>query len=91
MDTTLRRNGGILHAPVGDDELVMLSIDAGRYYSVNAVARRLWELLDEPRTAAELSAAICAEFEVDADTCRTDVERFVSEMMDNGLVHAERA
>ncbi len=90
-DTALRRNANIIHAPVGTEEMVMLSVDAGRYYSLNAVGRRLWELLEEPRTRVELHAVICAEFEVDDRTCEADIAKFVAEMIDNGLVHAAEA
>jgi hypothetical protein len=88
VDTALRRNGEIIAAPVGTEELVMLSVAAGRYYSLNPVGRRLWELLEQPRTVPELCAAISAEFEVDAQTCQADVVKFVTEMMDNGLLDA---
>lgn len=87
----LRRNADILHAPVGTREAVMLSIDAGRYYSVNAVGRRVWELLEQPKTLSDLYAVICAEFDVDPQTCAKDVTRFVHAMMDNGLVHGNPA
>ena len=87
-DTVLRRNGEIIHAAVGADEAVMLSIQAGRYYSVNAVGRRVWELLEAPKTVTELRVSICAEFEVDDETCEADIVKFLGEMIDNGLVHA---
>ena len=81
------RNAEIIHAPVGQEELVMLSVEADRYYSVNPVGRRLWELLEQPRSQDELRVAICAEFDVDDPTCEVDIRKFVTEMMDNGLVH----
>jgi Coenzyme PQQ synthesis protein D (PqqD) len=87
LATTLRRNGEVLHAPVGTEEAVMLSVEAGQYYGLNAVARRIWELLEEPKTIFELRDAICDEFEVDAETCQADILKFVGELMDNGLVH----
>lgn len=88
FDTVLHRNGEVIHAPVGADDLVMLSVERGRYYSVNAVGRRLWELLEQPKRISELCAAICAEFDVDMLTCQADVEKFLADMMESGLVHA---
>ena len=90
-DSVLHRNSEIIHAPVGTDDLVMLSVEAGRYYSLNAVGRRLWELLEQPRTISDLRAAINAEFDVDKETCEADIIKFVGEMIDNGLVHAAEA
>ena len=90
LDTMLSRNGDILHAPVGAEEAVMLSVQAGQYYGFNAVARRIWELLEEPKTVRALCDAIWAEFTVDAETCEADVLKFLGELRDNGLVHDAR-
>jgi hypothetical protein len=91
LDATLRRNGDILHAPVGTEEAVMMSVEAGRYYGLNAVASRIWELLETPKTVAQLCALLCEEFEVDAQTCETEVLKFASNLIDNGIVHEAAA
>jgi Coenzyme PQQ synthesis protein D (PqqD) len=87
LDTILSRNDDILHASVGSEEAVMMSVTAGRYYGLNAVASRIWELLETPKTIAQLCAQICEEFEVDAQTCKSEVLKFVQNLIDNGLVH----
>ena len=86
LETRIARNGDILHAPVGADELVMLSVEAGQYYGLNAVARHVWELLEHPRTLAELRDAICAEFEVDAERCAADLLPFVEQLREKDVV-----
>jgi len=91
LDTTLSRDGDMLYAPVGTEEAVMMSVAAGQYYGLNAVAARIWELLAQPMTLAQLCAQICQEFEVDAQTCEAAVARFVGELIDNGIVHASAA
>jgi hypothetical protein len=87
LDTILSRNGEILHAPVGSEEAVMMNVTAGRYYGLNAVASRIWELLETPKTITELCAQICEEFDVDAQTCEAAVLKFVQDLIDNGIVH----
>ena len=91
LDTTLSRNDDILHASVGSEETVMMSVTAGRYYGLNAVASRIWELLETPKTIAQLCAQICEEFEVDAQTCEAEVLKFVQDLIDNGVVHEAAA
>jgi hypothetical protein len=66
----------------------MMSIEAGRYYGLNAVASRIWELLDAPRTIPQLCEQLVGEFEVDALTCEAAVRNFVGELINNGVVHA---
>lgn len=88
LNRTLGRNPEILHASVGTAEAVMMSIEAGRYYGVNAVGARIWELLESPKTIEQLCSQICAEFEVDAQTCEAGVLEFARNLIDHGVVHA---
>ena len=69
----------------------MMSIEAGRYYGVNAVGARIWELLESPKTIEQLCAQICAEFDVDAQTCETAVLEFARDLISNGVVHTSPA
>ena len=91
LDTVVSRAGETLYARAGTDEAVMMSVAAGRYYGLNAVASRIWELLERPMTIAELCARLCEEFEVDAKTCEAEAMNFVCELIDNGIVHAAAA
>jgi hypothetical protein len=91
LNTALSRNSDILYAPVGSEEMVMMSVTAGRYYGLNTVASRVWELLETPKTIAQLCAQICEEFEVDAQTCETEVLKFVQDLISNGVVHEAAA
>ncbi len=90
-ETKLIRNGDILHAPVGTEETLMMSVKAGRYYGLDAVASRIWELLETPKTVAQLCAQICQEFEIDAQTCEADVLKFTGDLVDNRIVHEAAA
>jgi hypothetical protein len=91
LETRLVRNDDILYAPVGAEEAVMMSIEAGRYFGLNAVGARIWELLETPRTIAELCERIAEEFEVDVDSCGPDVVKFTDSLIDNGIVSEAKA
>ena len=91
LDTKLSRNSDILYAPVNTEEAVMMSVGAGKYYGLNAVAARIWELLEQPMTLAQLCAQLCEEFEVDMQTCEAAVLKFAHEIIDNGIVRASPA
>jgi hypothetical protein len=86
-DTLLAPSGEIFHAPISDDEGVLMSGELGRYFGLNAVGLRVWELLVErPRTIAGLSEAICEEFDVAPPACQADVTAFVQSLIDNGVL-----
>lgn len=87
LNVRICRNDDILHAPVGADEAVMMSVAGGNYYGVNSVGARIWELLETPMTVAQLCAQIREEFEVDAPTCEAEVSKFVADLVQNRIVH----
>lgn len=69
-----------------EDELVMVDIEAGNYFSLNVVATRIWELLENPVSFDELCANLMEEYEVSETQCRADVEAHLSKMQELGLV-----
>jgi hypothetical protein len=87
-DTVLAPRGETLHASIDEDEAVLMSVDAGKYFALNAVGTRVWELLVErPRTIVDLSATICEEFEVERPACQADITTFAQSLIDAGIVH----
>lgn len=56
------------------------------FFPLNDVATLIWDMLDGTNTVSDIVAAVCAEFEVDEQTARTDVEDFVEQAQDLNLV-----
>ncbi len=69
-----------------DGDTVMMSIERGEYYGVSGVGTRIWELLEKPTKLSQVITTICDEFEVDEATCQADAERFIRELIDNGMI-----
>lgn len=68
------------------DELVMMDIDKGKYFSLNPVATRIWDLLESPMTINELCGMLMGEYEVTEEQCMTDVGEVLNEMVRLGVV-----
>jgi hypothetical protein len=68
------------------EELVMMDISQGKYFSLNPVATRIWELLERPMTIAELCFILQDEYDVEAERCRIEVQAYLAEMVRMGLV-----
>ena len=64
----------------------MMDIDKGKYFSLNPVATRIWDLLVLPLTIDELCDRLMEEYEVDAEQCRTEVTEVINEMVKLGVV-----
>ena len=69
-----------------DGESVILNFDEGVYYGLDEVGARVWELVQQPTTVAEIVEQLAAEYEVEAGRCERDVEDLLSELTDAGLV-----
>ena len=72
---------GALH-----DQLVMMDIQQGKYFALNPVATRIWELLENPLTLDALCQTLLHEYDVTPEQCRLDVQEHLSEMRKLGLV-----
>jgi len=68
------------------DEIVMMDIEKGKYYSLNPVATRIWDLLEKPLSLDELCGLLMEEYEVDEEQCRAEVTEVISEMVKLGVV-----
>ena len=68
------------------EEVVILGMKEGAYFSVSAAAARIWALLQTPRRLADVVATLTSEYDVPAEQCTADVLVFVEELAARGLV-----
>ena len=83
VDTFVRKPD--LIAAEMDGDLVMMSVERGEYFGVGGIGARVWELLAQPTTVAEIARTICAEYDVDEARCLADMQAFVDALVQNGL------
>ena len=86
MSARFQRVGDIPAAYVGES-LLMMSVEKGRYFSLNGVGARVWELLERPTTEGALVECLVGEFEVSAEECALQVAGFVRELRHHDLLH----
>ena len=72
------------------DELVMMDLEQGKYFSLNPVATRIWDLLEKEKTLDELCALLTEEYDVESNQCMDEVRELLEEMEKLGLVGAFR-
>lgn len=70
------------------DELVMMDIDKGKYFSLNPVATRIWDLLETPMTEEDICSQLITEYDVETEQCIKEVRELLDEMALLGLVTA---
>ena len=75
--------------PVGadfDGGTVLLSLRAGAYFNLNAVASEIWQMLAEPCRADQIFAALSDGYDADAQKIAGDVTPFLQTLVDHRLV-----
>jgi hypothetical protein len=75
-----------VHARRFDDELVVLDLGAGKYFSLDVVGSTIWDQLAGGKTPEETVVIILDQFEVDEHTARADVQRLAEELLAAGLL-----
>ena len=78
------RHPDMISAEIGG-EAIMMSIEKGAYFGLNPVATRIWDLLEQPKTIAELVQAITDEYDVSVEQAAADVQEFVADMIERGI------
>lgn len=68
------------------DELVLMHLDTGAYYSLNETGVLIWQGLIDGRSHEDIVHDIGESYEADRETIVRDFERIVNEMADQGLV-----
>ena len=69
-----------------DDELVMMDIEKGKYFALNPVATRIWDLLEQPLSVEELCGSLLDEYDVEPEKCHSEVVKYLDQMEKLGLV-----
>ena len=65
---------------------VLLSLDDGWYYQLNAVGSVIWDLCDGTHAVAEIGQAVYAQFATSPERAQADVAAFVESLVADGLV-----
>ncbi len=73
-----------------DGEAVLVHPGQGVVRVLNQVGAYLWELTDGERSAADLAAALVAEYEVDPARAQADVLAFLADLAERGVIDFTR-
>ena len=67
-------------------EMVILSLQTERYFGLDRVGARIWDLLKAPARVADIRDTIVAEYEVEPERCERDVLALLERLADQGLI-----
>ena len=70
------RNDQIIDGEL-DNNQVMMHLDKGKYFGLNPVAKRIWDIIEEPKSFDEIRDILLAEFNVSIEQCTSEVKSFL--------------
>lgn len=70
------------------EEVAILNLATGAYFTLDEVGAAIWNLLTEPVTVAGLRDTLLGVYDVDAAQCERDVVGLLEKLVVEGLVEA---
>jgi Coenzyme PQQ synthesis protein D (PqqD) len=82
----IAKSSAIASRLLGGEMMVMSAVDS-TFFTLNPVATVIWQAADGRTPLSDIvTHRVCAEFEVDPEVARRDVERFVEELSSHGIL-----
>lgn len=69
-----------------DDELGMMNIEKGFYYTLNSVGKHIWSLLEDHISVKDLVSKLLMTYEVNEKKCYEEVVELLEILSVNGLI-----
>ena len=91
MRKNLRRHPETAFRPVADEGGLVVLPSRSEVKVLNPVGSKVYAMLDGKHSLDEIVAAVVEEFDVTADAARRDVEGFVDELADHGMLATDDA
>lgn len=70
-----------------DGELLIIDIETGKYYSLNSVANRIWEILETEKTEEQVVDTLLDEYDIDRENCVVQVQKYLKELSEKTLIN----
>lgn len=69
-------------------ERVMMNLEKGKYFALNDVGSRIWNIIEEEKEVAvqKIIDKLLDEYDVQNDTCKNAVVNFINKLRDEELV-----
>jgi hypothetical protein len=74
-----------------EENVVLLSVRRGAYFSLNSVGTQIWNMLAEPRRVGDIFDLLARTHDVHADTLTSDVAEFLDTLVKRELVRVVNA
>lgn len=89
--THYRRSDRVVATPLNSAETVLLHLGKKRYFSLNETGTLIWNLLPQHAAPDGLADALALQYEITPAAARTEVELFLEELRERGIIVTSEA
>ena len=65
-----------------------MNLEIGRYFTLNEVGSRIWELIDKNNEVEGIINGLLEEYDVSREMCREQVFKYIEDLIQYGIVKA---
>lgn len=69
-----------------DDEVVVMSLNSGDFFSLTGTARTIWQLIDGTRNRDQLLEVLTDRYSGETESFAEDVDQFLLQLLEAGLL-----
>ena len=70
-------------------EVVILNLESGKYYSLDAVGASVWKMIQEPRTVGAIKETLLNTYDVTTERCEADLRELLVSLEAAGVVEVK--
>jgi coenzyme PQQ synthesis protein D (PqqD) len=74
-----------------EQESVLLNLETERYFGLDAVGTRMWQVVTAAATVEAALAQLVQEYDTSPETLRTDLTNLLRHLVENGLIATQPA
>ena len=74
-----------------DQESVLLNLNTERYFGLDSVGTRIWQLITSSPSIEDAYRKLLEEFEVNPQVLRSNLADLLDHLLENGLITAQPA
>ncbi|UZT82597.1 lasso peptide biosynthesis PqqD family chaperone [Caproicibacterium sp. BJN0003] len=84
-NTIVEKREDIITADL-DGNVVMMSVENGKYYGMDEIATAIWKNIEQPIRVEQLVHILMDEFDVSEEQCQKDVITFLTKLYNEILI-----
>jgi len=74
-----------------DQESVLLNLNTEKYFGLDAVGTRMWQLVTSAPTIEAACVQLLKEYDVDSEILRSNLSELLDRLVENGLIATQPA